>query len=160
RPGTQRSGPTPAASSDRRLCCRRARSGRGQVRRTRWRGPLRATDPCHPRRSRPHARCLHPGGTMPPDPVRRVWIAPRAGGAMADRGRAACPPQLVGGDLHPRLQEVRGERLPAVDQPAPASPHIRGPYARLADPAAAARSGIAGGAGGELSFDPGRPAAT
>src|SRR3546814_1112397 len=41
-------------------------------------------------------------------------------GAVADRGRAACSAQLVGGDLHPRLQPVRGERLPAVDQPAPA----------------------------------------
>src|SRR3546814_6398854 len=81
---------------------------------------------------------------MPPDPVRRGWNAPRAGGAMADRGRPACPPQLVGGDLHPRLQAVRTERLPAVDQPAPASPRLRSPYARLADPAAAARSGIAG----------------
>src|SRR3546814_18494562 len=72
----------------------------------------------------------------------------------------ACPPQLVGGDLHPGLQAVRGERLPAVDQPAPASPHLRSPYARSADPAATARGRTAGGAGGELSADPGRPAAT
>src|SRR3546814_2813204 len=87
---------------------------------------------------------------MPPDPVRRGWTAPRAGGAMADRGRAACSPQLVGGDLHPCLQAVRGERFPAVDQSPPASLQLRRPYARLADPAAAARSVLAGRAGGEL----------
>src|SRR3546814_848289 len=97
---------------------------------------------------------------MSPDPVRRRRNTPRAGGAMANRGRAAGSPQLVGGDLHPCLQPVRGEQLPAVDQPAPASPHLCSPYARLADSAAASRSGIAGGAFGELSADPGRPVAT
>src|SRR3546814_18511632 len=42
----------------------------------------------------------------------------------------------------------------------PAAPHRCSPYARLADSAAASRSGIAGGACGELSADPGRPVAT
>src|SRR3546814_2485748 len=67
---------------------------------------------------------------------------------------------LVGGDLHPCLQPVRGEQLPAVAQPAPASPHLRSPYARLADSAAASPAGIAGGACGELSADPVPPVAT
>jgi integrase len=51
---------------------------------------------------------------------------------------------------------VRGDGFPLSISPHQLR-HIRGPYARLADPAAAARSGIAGGAGGELSLILGDP---